>query len=146
MAKQVVRQSVIADPFVCPEKAKATSLILPFANTEMMNLFLEQVAQDFKDDKIIMPVDQARWHQSKDLKIPENIVLIEPPPYSPELHPVEQIWAEVREKFLDNQLFETLEDLKDQLAHGFKEMAAYGKRLESLTNFPHIRNIIQNAN
>ena len=146
VAKQVVRQSVVADTFVCPEKAKATSLILPYANTEMMNLFLEQVAKDFKESKIIMQVDQARWHQSKDLKIPENIVLIEQPPYSPELHPVEQIEAEVREKFLDNQLFETLEDLKEQRAHGLKEIAEYGKRLTSLTNFPHLRNIIQKAN
>ncbi|MCY4160967.1 MAG: transposase [Flavobacteriaceae bacterium] len=112
----------------------------------MMNLFLEQVAKDFKESKIIMQVDQARWHPSKDLKIPENMVLIEQPPYSPELNPVEQIWAEVREKFLDNQLFETLEDLKEQLADGLKEIAEYGKRLTSLTNFPHLRNIIQKAN
>lgn len=35
--------------------------------------------------------------------------------------------AKIREKFLDNQLFETLEDLKDQLTHGLKEIAAYGK-------------------
>ncbi|MCY4161629.1 MAG: hypothetical protein OXE77_07160 [Flavobacteriaceae bacterium] len=27
--------------------------------------------------------------------------------------------GEVREKFLDNQLFETLEDLKEQRTHGF---------------------------
>ena len=90
-----------------------------------------------------MQVDQARWHQSKDFKIPENMALIEPSSYRPELNPVEQIGAEVREQFRDNQLFETLEDLKKQRAHGLKKMAAYGKRLESLTNFPHIRNVIQ---
>ena len=112
----------------------------------MRHLFLEQVAQDFRDDKIIMQVDQARWHQSKDFKIPENLVLIEQPSDSPERNPVEQIGAEVREKSLDSQLFETLEDLKDQLAYGLKEMAAYGKRWTSLTNFQHIRNLIQNAN
>ncbi|MCY4160297.1 MAG: hypothetical protein OXE77_00340 [Flavobacteriaceae bacterium] len=52
---------------------------------------------------------------------------------------------EIREKFLDNQLFETLDDLKEQRAHGFKEMAEYGKRWTSLTNFQHITNVTQNA-
>ncbi|MCY4160298.1 MAG: hypothetical protein OXE77_00345 [Flavobacteriaceae bacterium] len=38
---------------------------------------LEQVAQDFKEYKIIMQIDQARWSPSKNLKIPENNALIE---------------------------------------------------------------------
>jgi hypothetical protein len=41
---------------------KMTSLILPYANTEMMNLFLEHVAEDFKDCFVIMLIDQAGWH------------------------------------------------------------------------------------
>ncbi len=49
---------------------KITSLILPYANTEMMNLFLQEVAQDFKDFFVIMLVDQAGWHKSKTLIIP----------------------------------------------------------------------------
>jgi len=34
---------------VCMALGKMTSLILPYANTEMMSLFLAQVAEDFKD-------------------------------------------------------------------------------------------------
>ncbi len=119
--------------------------MLPDANNPMMHLFSEQAAKDFQDDQIIMQVDQARWQLSKDFKIPENIALTEPPTDSLELHLVEPIWVEVREKFLDHQLFETLEDLEKQLAHWLKAMARYGKRLTSLTNFPHIRDIIQKA-
>lgn len=65
-----------------------TSLILPRADTAMMNLFLEHVAKTFQDYFIVMQVDQAGWHQAKDLKVPENIRLIPQPPYSPELNPV----------------------------------------------------------
>ena len=146
VAKQVVRQSVVAYTFVCPTKAKATSFVLPSANTHMMNLFLEQVSEDFKEYNIIMQVDQARWHLSNDLKIPKNIVFIGQPPYSPELNPVEQIWAEIREKFLDNKLFESLDDLIDKLCYGLKEISEYGQKLRSMTLFPHIRTVIQNAN
>ncbi|MCY4298077.1 MAG: hypothetical protein OXC61_02115 [Flavobacteriaceae bacterium] len=52
-------------------------------------------------------------HQSKDFKISENMAFIEQPTDCPELNPVEQIWQEVEEKFLYNQWFETLEDLKE---------------------------------
>ena len=44
---------------------KMTSLILPYANTDMMNLFLEEVSNDFKDYFVIMLVDGAGWHRSK---------------------------------------------------------------------------------
>jgi hypothetical protein len=61
-----------------------TSLILPRADTAMMNLFLEHVATTFAQYFIVMQVDQAGWHQAKDLKVPENIRLIAQPAYSPE--------------------------------------------------------------
>jgi len=77
---------------------KMTSLILPSADTEMMSLFLEHVSTTFAKYFVVMQVDQAGWHQSKDLKIPANIRLIAQPAYSPELNPVEHVWEEVREK------------------------------------------------
>jgi hypothetical protein len=55
---------------LCMATGKMTSLILPYANTEMMNLFLEQVAQDFKEFFVIMLIDQAGWHMAKKLNIP----------------------------------------------------------------------------
>ena len=47
---------------------KMTSLILPYANTGMMNLFLEEVSRDFEDYFVIMLVDGAGWHRSGDSK------------------------------------------------------------------------------
>jgi len=57
---------------VCMALGKMTSLILPYANTDMMNLFLEEVSNDFKQYFIIMLVDGAGWHRSQDLKIPRT--------------------------------------------------------------------------
>ncbi|MBI5251355.1 MAG: IS630 family transposase, partial [Desulfomonile tiedjei] len=52
---------------------KMSALILHYANTPMMNLFLEEVSHDFKEYFIIMLVDGAGWHRSHGLRIPENI-------------------------------------------------------------------------
>ena len=73
VAKQVVRQSFYVYCAVAPSLGKISSLILPYGNTDMMNLFLENVSQDFSNNEIIMQVDGAGWHRSKDLIIPNNI-------------------------------------------------------------------------
>jgi hypothetical protein len=84
----VIRQSSYVYAAVAPEKGLMTSLILPSADTEMMNLFLAQVTRDFANYFIVMQVDQAGWDRAKDLQVPENIRLIFQPAYSPEVNPV----------------------------------------------------------
>jgi len=42
--KQQVRQYIYAYAAVAPELGKMTCLILPYANTKMMNLFLSQIS------------------------------------------------------------------------------------------------------
>ena len=82
-------------------------MILPYANTQMMSLFLSQVSKDFKGHNLIVQVDQASQHKSKKLKNPDHIALMAQPAYCAELTPVEHIREAVREKFLKNVLFET---------------------------------------
>jgi DDE superfamily endonuclease len=115
-----------------------TSLILPSADTAMMNLFLEHVSQTFSKYFIVMQVDGAGWHHAHELLIPENIRLIEQPPYSPEVNPVEHVWDELREKYFHNRVFPSLEALMDVLCQGLNELADDKKRLRSLTGFPHL--------
>lgn len=43
VARQIVRTFVYVYAAVCMALGKMTPLILPYANTEMMNLFLEEV-------------------------------------------------------------------------------------------------------
>jgi transposase len=40
----------------------------------------------------VLLLDQAGWHLSAKLDIPDNITLMPVPPKSPELNPVENIW------------------------------------------------------
>jgi hypothetical protein len=74
--RQIVRTFLYVYAAVCAALGKMTSLILPYANTDMMNLFLREVAEDFKEYFVIMLVDRAGWHMSQKLQIPENIRLI----------------------------------------------------------------------
>lgn len=137
--RQVVREYVYADTAVAPVSGAMTSLILPYANTAMMNLFLDHVSTSFAAYFIVMQIDRAGWHTANALKIPENIRLIPQPPYSPELNPVEHIWDDVREKWFHNRVFQALGKVIDTLAAGLRDLAGHPAKVRSMTNFPHFR-------
>ncbi len=62
----------------------------------------------------VVIVDQAGWHMSMKLAVPDNITLLPLPPRSPELNPVENIWQFMRDNWLSNRVFQTYDDI---LAH-----------------------------
>jgi hypothetical protein len=135
---QVVRESVYVFAAVAPGAGLMTSLVLPAANTAMMNLFLEHVSQSLENYFIVMQVDQAGWHRSKELSVPANIRLLEQPAYSPEVNPVEHLWEELREKYLHNRLFSSLDLLVEVLCQGLNELTEDKERLRSMMSFPHL--------
>ena len=60
--------------------------------------------------KIII-IDNAGFHSLAKYDIPENIILIRIPAYSPELNPSEKMWAYIKQ-FYKNRVFDNLEMLK----------------------------------
>ena len=77
---------------VCPSEGKAAALIMPVCNTTAMNHHLSEISsQVAADAHAVVILDRAGWHRSQGLVIPANVTLLELPPYSPELNPVERI-------------------------------------------------------
>jgi len=151
--KQQVRQYVYKQDFggklppetlrayaaVAPQLGLMTCLVLPYANTKMMNLFLAQVSQEFADYFVILQLDKASWHRSSCLTVPENIRLIFQPAYSPELMPVEHIWEAIRENYFYNQVFSSIEQVEDVLCLSLLELSSNCEHLRSMTYFPHLK-------
>ena len=50
-------------------------------NTAQMSAFLSQVSAAHPEDFIVMVLDGASSHKAKELKRPENIMLVGLPPY-----------------------------------------------------------------
>jgi hypothetical protein len=139
--RQVVRDYSYVYAAVAPAEGQLTSLILPSADTPMMSLFLGQVSKTFAKYFVVMQVDRAGWHLTKDLKIPEHVRLIAQPAYSPELNPVEQVWKELREKHLANLALASLDEVIDKVCEGPNQLEADPEHLRSLTYFPHFRTV-----
>ncbi len=139
VAKQGVRDYVYAYAAIAPALGQMTTLVLPFVNITMMELFLQQVSTDFADYFIIMQVDRASWHISDKLNLPDNIRLIPQTPRSPELNPVEHLWEAIRENYFYNEVFESLEKVIDTLCDGLNFFNSVPEKLKSMTYFPHLR-------
>ena len=68
----------------CAKTKDSFGLILPTTNTISMQTYIDQLSKHVKVGRqIALVIDNARWHTSKQLKVPENITLIPLPPYSP---------------------------------------------------------------
>ena len=100
---------------ICPARGTGAALVLPAANTDAMNLHLAEISACVTPGAhALLGVDGAGWHQlGGRLKVPDNITLIHLPPYSPELNPVENVWAYLRSNKLSNRVFETYEAIVD---------------------------------
>ena len=108
---RIVRQqqslSVYLFGAVCPAQDQAVGWVLPYANKEMMAHHLSQISQSVpKGRHAVLVVDQATFHKTDKLICPENISLLFLPPYAPELNPVENLWAQLRQGWLANRCFE----------------------------------------
>jgi hypothetical protein len=60
-----VREFVQVFAAVAPQTGELLCLIVPTANTAMMNLFLAYVSQSLGDYCIVTQLDQAGWHHSR---------------------------------------------------------------------------------
>ena len=56
-----------------------------------MQLFLDEIAARYRHENVVMVVDGAGWHRSKELELAENVRTVFLPPYAPELNPQEHI-------------------------------------------------------
>jgi len=91
VGSQRVRESVYVYAAVSPAEGHLVSLVLPDTNNVMMSIFLGVVAQRFPDKFILMFMDEAGWHTTKSLALPERMKLRWLPPYSPECNPTEHL-------------------------------------------------------
>jgi transposase len=87
-----------------PKTGFSSALLAPHVNTGTMNAFLRVLSGEVDPgDLVVLIMDQAGWHKSGALEVPDNIVILYLPPYSPELNPVENLWGYMRGHSLSNR-------------------------------------------
>jgi len=100
---------------ICPKKGKGaggTGLVMPWCDTDAMAAHLAEIGKAIDPGAhAVVIVDQAGWHMSAKLVIPDNITLMPLPPRAPEFNPVENIWQYLRDNWLSNRVFKSYGDI-----------------------------------
>ena len=126
-----------------PGTDNAFALMMPRADTEAMQAFLDRFSKTIDDDEhVAMFADQAGWHIANDLKVPGNITLLQLPAYSPELNPVERLWLYLKERFLSHRLLDDYDAIVDAACVAWNRLVAEVGRVKSLCTYPWIEAII----
>jgi transposase len=119
---------------VCPERATGVALVMPYANSEAMNLHLQEIGRAVAPDAhAILVLDGAGWHTSHILTSPDNVTLLGLPPYSPELNPVENVWEFLRKNKLALRVYDTYDAIVDACCDAWTDLIATPDRLASIT-------------
>jgi transposase len=85
---------------------------MPNCNSTNFQIFLNEFSREFEETYNIIVLDNGAFHKAKSLIIPDNIGLLFLPPYSPELNPAENMWAQYKRAFT-NLFCKTLDDVSN---------------------------------
>ena len=132
---QRVREYTHVYSTVCPNDGDSFSLILPYANTDMMTIFLREFSEYAQKYRVVMVMDGASWHKAKKFELFDNIRIIYQPPYSPEVNPVEHLWEHLREKYFRNGFRSTMDKLENDLMNALLEVSKSKKVVKNLVGF-----------
>ena len=119
---------------ICPARGVAAGMITPAANTECMNLHLAEISTQVAPGAVAALIcDRAGWHQSGGaLKVPDNIVVIELPPYAPELNPMENVWAYLRANKLCARVWDSYEAIQQACLDAWNFLVNNPDRIRSI--------------
>jgi transposase len=123
--------------FVNPKTGENLWYLIPRVNTKWLNLVYESFSKDVgisEDKKILLFQDNAGWHRSQNVIIPEGMTIKFLPAYSPELQPAERLWSLVDEPVV-NRYFENIEELESVLIKRCNILSDMKEEIKKLTNY-----------
>jgi hypothetical protein len=84
-----------------PGSGESFFYVMPYCNTDCMNLYLDQLSKAYANDHILLIADGAAWHKSETLVTPEK---------------------EIRKLGFRNEVFETLAKVVDRLCETIRSL------------------------
>jgi transposase len=152
VGKQIIREYTYLYGAFCPEcfdtaqqpTGENFTLILPYANSQCMGVFLDEFSKQFADYRVIMGMDNASWHGCKLIEETDNIVPLFLPAYAPELNPAENVWHNFREKGdFKNRTFCSIEEVKNQICYAVQTILSNKETVKSIVSYKWIEKALK---
>src|SRR3954469_11101585 len=118
----------------------ASALIMPELNAGVLNLFLEQFSRELPAGvHAVLIWDGAGYHTSAESVVPANVSLIQLPPYSPELNPVDNLWHYLRSHHWSNRRYEDYDALQEEAIRSVNAVCGNAETLKSVCNADYVK-------
>jgi hypothetical protein len=123
----------------CPQTGQTGGLLAPYLNTDTVNAFFGEFEKEVDCDvHVFMIWDQAGFHTSKKVKVPDNVTIIPLPPYSPQLNPIEKLWQYLRQHHWSNRVYEGYDHLRQAVNHAWKKVCVKPKKIKSICRAKYV--------
>jgi transposase len=137
--RQDGRESLYVLTAVCAASGAAVGLVMPELNTAVVNLFLEELSRRLDPGvHAVLRWDNAGYHVSGGLVVPEDVSLIGRLPYSPELNPVENLWHYLRSHDWSHRVYPDYEALRDAAAESWRAVCLDPEKIRSICAAPYL--------
>ncbi len=123
--------------FAHPASGRTDWWLLPVVDTAAMGQVLAAFAADVgagPTKRVALVLDNAGWHTSPHLAIPEGLHLVFLPPYTPELQPAERLWP-LLNAGLANRDHADLPALEEAIAARCRTLLARPDTIRGVTHY-----------
>lgn len=128
---------------VCPETGRGEGLLSPRLNTKVVEIFLREFSRTVPlDEHAVMIWDGAGFHTSPKLRVPENITLLQLPPYSPELNPMENLWHYLKSHYWSNRAYADYEELEEAAIDAWRVAVLDPELMQTVCNAPYVKRAV----
>ncbi len=121
-----------------PITGQSFFLEMPLLNGSCFQVFLDEFAKVYHSSLNVLVLDNGRFHHGKSLQIPDNVILVFLPPYSPELNPIERLWQDTKAKLFEN-VFTAIIEMQNKLTEILKKYTE--TTIASITNTDYITKV-----
>ena len=125
-----------------PLTGESFFLEFSYLNSVCFQAFLNEFSETYLDSLNILQVDNGSAHLAKNLMIPENIILLFQPAYSPDVNPIERVWQSLKDK-LSWLTIETLDELRKAMDSVLNSLTA--ECIASLTGYDFILSALKKS-
>ena len=110
--------------------------LLPELNIKAFRVVLNNFAssRETRDKHILLVMDNASWHTSPNLVLPQSIEAVFQPSYSPELQPAEHL-CQLSDELVANRCPSDLDDLEQRLIIQCERLMQTPERVKAHTLF-----------
>ena len=118
---------------ICPARGVGAALALPYADTDMMQLHLDEISRNVAAGAhAVLLLDRAGWHTTGKLDVPDNITPIFLPSRAPGAQPGRERLAISPPELALNTVFENYDAIVDAACAAWRNLIAQPQTITSI--------------